>query len=349
MPTVSIIVPSFNHSQFLDRRLGSILQQTFTDFEVIFLDDASTDNSKDVFQKYANHQKIKSKFYSVNSGSPFVQWNRGIGMSQGDYIWIAESDDFSDIHFLEIMIGTLERHPAAALAYCESQIVRDDGELVSFLDYYGRLPMAERWSDNYYSNGSNELAQYLVFQNTIPNASAVLFRKNPPGGLPVAPEHMRLGGDWMFWCKLAAQGDVCYVAKPLNYFRDVHNQSQRARTARQALEVLEGLEVFEFIISQVDLPPDTRSQVLRRQIWVWANMAFQHRLEPGVGKKIRRQLIRLHPQISKTSFWHISLPFIFFYVKAALKSVPFVVLPYRKARQGFRWILSRFKKNESGA
>ena len=96
MPRVSIIVPNFNHAAFLKRRLDSIFQQTMQDFELIFLDDASTDSSLAVFEDYAHDSRVTRHVNQDNSGNPFVQWNRGLEMAAGEYIWIAESDDFAD-------------------------------------------------------------------------------------------------------------------------------------------------------------------------------------------------------------------------------------------------------------
>ena len=93
MPKVSVVVPNYNHGRFLDRRLGSILNQTFQDFERIFLDDASTDNSKEVFGHYNDDPRIRSSFNSANGGSTFVQRNRGIEMARSEYIWTTEADD----------------------------------------------------------------------------------------------------------------------------------------------------------------------------------------------------------------------------------------------------------------
>lgn len=69
MPKVSVILPNYNHGRFLKRRLDSIFDQTFQDLEVIFLDDASTDNSMEVFAQYASNPKIKKVLVnSRNSG-----------------------------------------------------------------------------------------------------------------------------------------------------------------------------------------------------------------------------------------------------------------------------------------
>ena len=101
MPKVSVIIPNYNHALFLEQRLESVLNQTYQDFEVIFLDDASTDSSRAVFTKYANHPKISHIIFNeTNSGYPFKQWNKGVNLAMGEYIWIAESDDYAELNFL---------------------------------------------------------------------------------------------------------------------------------------------------------------------------------------------------------------------------------------------------------
>ena len=89
MPKVSVIIPNYNHAQFLEQRIQSVLDQTYQDFEIIYLDDASTDNSNEVFAKFANNSRIRAIYNQTNSGSPFKQWNKGIRLAQGEYVWIA--------------------------------------------------------------------------------------------------------------------------------------------------------------------------------------------------------------------------------------------------------------------
>ncbi len=106
---VSIILPNYNHTKYLQKRLDSIFNQTHQDFEVIILDDASTDDSLSILNDYKNHPKVSHFIINKkNSGSPFKQWKKGLSLAKGDYIWIAESDDFCDLNFLESQIKRLE-------------------------------------------------------------------------------------------------------------------------------------------------------------------------------------------------------------------------------------------------
>ena len=85
MPTVSVIVPNYCHAPYLEQRIESILQQTFQDFELILLDDCSTDGSREILERYRNHPKVSGIFYNErNSGSPFQKTGRGKVVAFGD-------------------------------------------------------------------------------------------------------------------------------------------------------------------------------------------------------------------------------------------------------------------------
>src|ERR1700722_8508136 len=89
MPKVSVIIPSYNHARFLRQRIDTVLQQTFQDFEVILLDDCSPDNSPEIISSYVGDSRVRIEFNAINSGSTFKQWNKGVRMARGDYVWIA--------------------------------------------------------------------------------------------------------------------------------------------------------------------------------------------------------------------------------------------------------------------
>src|SRR5215467_7397297 len=120
MPTVSAIVPNYNHAPYLRKRIESILAQTYQDFELILLDDCSTDNSREILASYGNSSKVRIEFNETNSGTPFKQWNKGVRLARGKYIWIAESDDYADDGFLERLASRLDAEPGAGFAYCRS-------------------------------------------------------------------------------------------------------------------------------------------------------------------------------------------------------------------------------------
>ena len=105
-PLVSIIIPNYNHAQFLERRIESVLNQTYKNFEIILLDDYSNDNSVDIIRRYQQNPYVSHiSLNTQNSGSPFLQWQKGVRMSSGELVWIAESDDFCENSLLETLVN----------------------------------------------------------------------------------------------------------------------------------------------------------------------------------------------------------------------------------------------------
>lgn len=235
MPEVSIILPNYNHARFLEERLDSIFLQTFQDFELLILDDASTDGSREILSRYKDDPRVRLIFNETNSGSSFKQWNLGAQEAKGEYLWIAESDDRSSPFFLQEMLECLRPNKSAVLAYCQSLILNEGGEFGELFNPDIRLIPYEtkdkRWSNSFSGEGKSEIKSWLSRRNTIPNASSVLIRRNAYLTSGGADERFQLCGDWDFWIRLLSQGDLIYLAKPLNHWR-THHKSVRKTTNR---------------------------------------------------------------------------------------------------------------------
>ena len=108
---VSVIVPNYNHAAFLHDRISSILNQSYQNFELIILDDCSTDNSLAIIEQFKEEKAVSHVILNTkNSGSTFKQWEKGLNLAKGEYIWIAESDDFADRQFLERAVEILDEN-----------------------------------------------------------------------------------------------------------------------------------------------------------------------------------------------------------------------------------------------
>lgn len=221
-PKVSIIIPNFNHAPFLVQRLHSVFNQTYQNFEVILLDDCSTDNSRNILSQYTQHPKVSHCVYNdVNTGNTFVQWNTGIELAKGDYIWIAESDDFCELNFLEELIQPVLQNPEIKLVYCQSNRVDQTGKITgSWLNHTDDLDAA-LFLTNFVMDGNQFIERFLIYKNVIPNASGVLFQKARAveiGELDIDPV-LKTCGDWLFYLKMTTNKKVAFVHKSLNNFR----------------------------------------------------------------------------------------------------------------------------------
>jgi glycosyltransferase involved in cell wall biosynthesis len=228
---VSVIVPNYNHAFYLEKRISSVLSQTYQDFEIIILDDFSSDDSRQIIEKYRSHPKVTKIVYSSsNSGSPFIQWNKGISFSNGDLIWIAESDDDCKLNFLQAAVERMEQFPSAGLVYAQSLEV-DEITGMEYLSFSDSPRFKRSFQKSYFAKGRKEIAEKLVHDNTIPNASGVLFRKSVYDQVGGVDESMKLCGDWFLWTKMLLVSDVYFIAEPLNIFR-LTNISMRTRFSK---------------------------------------------------------------------------------------------------------------------
>ena len=133
MPAVSVIIPNYNHATFLKDRIESVLQQDYADFEVIIIDDCSTDNSKEIIATFSNHPKVSRIIYNkTNSGSPFLKWKQGLSYASGQWIWIAESDDMAENNFLSQTFALAHQNKNAAIIYTDAAIINTDGLVTGY-------------------------------------------------------------------------------------------------------------------------------------------------------------------------------------------------------------------------
>ena len=225
LPMVSVVIPNYNHGRFLKQRMDSIVRQTYENFEVIILDDFSSDNSREVIAGYAGDPHIREIVLNdKNSGSPFKQWQRGTDLARGEWVWLAESDDYADERFLETMISALENQHHVGLVYCDSKIV--SGNTVSsetFATLKNATHKTTRWNENYVNNGLDEIENYILPYGTINNASAVLFNRSVLRDANPFDINLKYIGDKYAFIKVLARSDVAYVRESLNYYRDPFN------------------------------------------------------------------------------------------------------------------------------
>lgn len=247
---VSVIVPNYNYARYLPVRLESILNQTFQDFELILLDDASTDNSVQVLEEYRNHPHVSQLVVNdKNTGSPFLQWMKGILLARGKYVWIAEADDVADSQFLETCVQLAEKEENMSVCYVGSSLIDEKGH-VSPRDinhWKGR----ERKKQYASFDGARFAAHNLYWRNYLMNASGILFRREFAVNLAHSEFlSMRYCGDWLFWFQMAMQGKVIEVYRKLNYFRQ-HTQKVTVNSRASGKGVAEDIRVVYYMERQL--------------------------------------------------------------------------------------------------
>jgi glycosyltransferase involved in cell wall biosynthesis len=289
-PTVSIVVPAYNHEAFLDARLASVFGQTVTDTEVILLDDASPDSTANRLRKEGNRKNVSLCLSTTNSGSPFAQWNRGVEMARGQWIWIAESDDDAETSLLERLLTAAESDNAIVVS-CHSRLI-DANDKDGGILQHDAFPNNARWESNFATDGLSELKNYLYIQNTIPSASGVLFRRE---SYPGSDASFRLAGDWLTWGNMLTKGVFSHVAEPLNRSR-VHAQTQRVGTIKTAQLEREATRVQANFRKICTIPPSTRFEGAQRYA-----TSMRQGIQAGRYRITPLQLAHFTSQLAKAS------------------------------------------------
>lgn len=217
---VSIIIPSYNHASFLIDRLESVINQTYSNFEIIILDDASTDDTKSIIEKYEDLPKVSFVEYNKeNSGSPFQQWKNGFDLASGELIWIAESDDIADRTFLEKLIPYFDRSEVVVV-FSDCRIIDDKGDPLHNKNPWIHEEDKGQMNSSFCMEGRRFLETHQRYRNYISNASCAIFRKSALQKITNEYTQFRYTGDWLFWNELLAQGTVCYTPETLCGWRD---------------------------------------------------------------------------------------------------------------------------------
>jgi len=278
-PKVTVLVPSYNHACYLRKRIESIMAQTYDNFELIVIDDCSSDDSASIITSLQNIYGFRYIANKKNSGTPFAAWQHILPISNGDYIWICESDDHADPNFLECAVEAITSAPGNVIAYCDSWIIDENDHQVDHTDaYFHDIWKESRWDQPFIQNGNDELNQFQLRGQTVPNMSSAListvaFRK----AFRPFMKKLKLTGDWLFVGLLMKYGQIVYFKKTLNYFRR-HESTARVRVQSARSQA-------EFILTKYLLYLETK-RPMGEFASVMSNDAVRFLYEPAAFKDI---------------------------------------------------------------
>lgn len=217
MPSITVFIPVFNNYHTLDKRMSSVIDQSVNINQLVIINDCSTDESWEFLSNYEFPKSLNYKLInsSENSGSPFGHWNNAFKLAIGDFIWIAEADDFCNSTFLEKVTKAFE-DPEVVVSHCRSFDYRSNTNIRKnqWWDSFGK----DIWESDFVEEGRALLEKYGRFKCPVINVSSAVFRKSVLDGIEI-PSSYKYCGDWWFWAQIFLKGKVSYIAEPLNYFR----------------------------------------------------------------------------------------------------------------------------------
>jgi glycosyltransferase involved in cell wall biosynthesis len=270
---VSVVVASYNHAAFLEKRMESLIHQTYKDMEILVIDDCSPDNSVEILRRYEFHPKVKLVIREKNGGWVTVS-NQGAELSSGEFVIFANCDDDCEPCMIERLVAAMKIHPSAGIVFCRSLVV-DEHDQVMRDDFIVREPSfrARCASDTLLTRA--EISRFLLHSCVIPNLSAALIRRECFTKVGNLSSAYSVCCDWDLFFRIAARYDVAYIAEPLNRFRQ-HKTTIRSATKERVIYE----EYIRLLLGQIRLIDLTLTERCRFRLHAMYLLAM-HLLTPS--------------------------------------------------------------------
>lgn len=264
---ISVVVPNYNYSNYLYQRVYSILNQNYKIHELIILDDASKDNSlfyvKQIEQKISGFVNVKVVVNDINSGNAFSQWQKGINLATGDYVWVAEADDYAKKNFLNEVVSPLKKNNNIVISYADTGFIDSNGYITknSLVDQIDILK-TNHWNASYVNKGISEINCYSYLNCTIPNVSGTIIKKGNYDEIFESAKKFHQSGDWFTYLNILNLGDISFINKTLNYYR-VHGNNI-SQTFDKKAHILEIQRIYKFVKEKYGIDDEQQIQMYNR-------------------------------------------------------------------------------------
>lgn len=264
---ISVVAPNYNYSNYLYQRVYSILNQNYKIHELIILDDASKDNSlfyiKQIEQKISGFVNVKVVVNDINSGNAFSQWQKGINLATGDYVWVAEADDYAKKNFLNEVVSPLKKNNNIVISYADTGFIDSNGYITknSLVDQIDILK-TNHWNASYVNKGISEINCYSYLNCTIPNVSGTIIKKGNYDEIFESAKKFHQSGDWFTYLNILNLGDISFINKTLNYYR-VHGNNI-SQTFDKKAHILEIQRIYKFVKEKYGIDDEQQIQMYNR-------------------------------------------------------------------------------------
>jgi glycosyltransferase involved in cell wall biosynthesis len=289
MPKVSVVIPFYNAMKYLPETVDTVLQQTYDDYEVVIVNDGSTENIEDWIRELAN-PKVRL-INQENQGCAGAR-NTGIQQSSGEYIAILDADDLWHPTKLEKQVNLLDKHPEVGLVYAWSDLIDEQGRRM------GRIfkPSAE-----------GKVWEKLLEQNLVGGGSVPLIRRSclKESGL-FDPNLLSYVEDWDLWLRIAPLAEFKVVQEALIYYRQLTSSASMDWSSME--------KSYQIMLEKAFANAPAAMQYKKAKCYGLVNLYLAWKPlksampSPQAGWAFQRKAIAHYPQIIFThEFWRLSL------------------------------------------
>lgn len=286
-PKVSVVIPTYNYGHFLDETIRSVLDQTFTDYELVIVDNGSTDNTGSVVETYLADNRVSFHKNDENLGL-VGNWNKCLQLAQGRYIKFLCADDKFESQLLEKFVAVLDRYPDVAL-------------VSSFVQIFGSASRIRKAPFEGHINRQAARENLIDAVSWLYSPTAVMFRKTAVAKIGTFNTQLYRTTDKEYYLRLLTTGDCYVIPEVLSCIR-AHTGSQSAKLRGQDHKnILEAYRFIKFVKNastpETDLTAFGINARLKQRATICA--IAMYKLLPHLHKKESRKLFRQAYQIVK--------------------------------------------------
>jgi glycosyltransferase involved in cell wall biosynthesis len=318
MPTISVVIPAYNGERTILETIASVQQQTCSDFELIVINDGSTDQTLELLHSI---KEPRLKIFSYENAGLDVTRNRCLAHAAGEFITFLDQDDLWTTDKLELQLSALQKNPEAGVAYSWTCNMAEKGEWFQ----PGKQASFE----------GNVLPQLLI-DNFIANGSNPLIRKQAIETVGEFDPQVSPCGDWDYFLRLAAQWSFVVVPKVQILYRQTSNSvSSKVKTMEKAtIKVIE--KAFQSAPPELQYLKNQSLATMYQYLAGICLLRVNHIKEAQLASQKLQMAIRLHPPILIHRLTQ----------RYAMKCLIMQLLPLRFAKNFTRWLSQIFNMND---
>ena len=209
-PLISVIIPTYNHGEFIEESIKSALAQTYKNIEIIVVDDGSIDDTPRIIEGLGGQV---SYYYQTNKGQSAAR-NLGINKAKSEFLAFLDADDVWLRNKLDLQIKELQNNPRVGMVACGAELMDESGNFIA------------NYVPKNFTNHDNLLKALYIGQIIPGSASGVLVRKQCFETVGYFDERIKIGPDWDMWLRIAKQFEIYFIEEPLILIRRTFNKPQ---------------------------------------------------------------------------------------------------------------------------
>ncbi len=257
---ISVVIPTYNGAKYIVSAINSVLQQSYQDFEIIIIDDGSTDNTRETVEQMTD-ERVRY-FYQANQG-PSAARNRGVELSRGEFIAFLDSDDLWRPDKLEIQLNAFKQHPHVDLIFSNIEMCYEK----SGAKFIKKFPN--------FANKELLLKNLLIIpMNTVPYPSTVLVKKDALIRAGLFDKDIIVCEDWDLWLRMAVYTNFYCVNRILT--TAIKPEGSLSGFSNYKKSFISSIKTLEKFFSQPHLDDNLRKLESKAYAFLHFNYGFMY-------------------------------------------------------------------------